>query len=315
MPARSRPEQHGLGLDALDAEAHEVRQPLDGVAVDADAVEPGASAPQHRASRTRSVSRRCRGLRGQPAPSAPSAAHAAPKPTMAGDVLEPGPAGPLLVAADQQRRQAQAPADQQRADARRPAELVGADRQQVGAERPEVDRARARPPGRRRRAPARPARGSRPPPRRPAGPCPPRGCPTARAPARCRGRTAASTSSASTRPGAVDADDGVHLAVPRGRLPHGRVLDGRHHLVRAPGRPRPSTAAAIASVAPLVNTTSRLRAPSSVGDLLAGLLDGDPGGQCPRRGCGPGSPTDARARRPARPRASGRSGEVEAWSR
>ena len=41
-------------------------------------------------------------------------------------------------------------------------------------------------------------------------------------------------------------------------------------------RPTPHTAAAMASVAPLVNTTSRLRAPSSAGHLLAGVLDGHP---------------------------------------
>ena len=60
------------------------------------------------------------------------------------------------------------------------------------------------------------------------------------------------------------------------------------------------------------------RAPSSVGHLLAGLLDRDAGRSCPRRGCGPGSPgTDAVAGPTTgiASTAAGRSGEVEAWSR
>ena len=65
---------------------------------------------------------------------------AAPKPTMAGDVLHAGPAGPLLVAATQQRLEPEAAPDEQGAGPRGPAELVAADRQQVGAEAPEVDR-------------------------------------------------------------------------------------------------------------------------------------------------------------------------------
>ena len=56
-----------------------------------------------------------------------------------GHVLEPGSPGPLLIPADEQRRQAQPPPHQQRTDARRPAHLVSADAHQVGAERSEVD--------------------------------------------------------------------------------------------------------------------------------------------------------------------------------
>ena len=45
MPSRSRPEQHGLGLDADDAEAHEVGHAIDGVAVHDHAVESTRRAP------------------------------------------------------------------------------------------------------------------------------------------------------------------------------------------------------------------------------------------------------------------------------
>ena len=54
-------------------------------------------------------------------------------------VLETGAPGPFLIAADEERFDAQATPHQQRADAGRAAELVRAHRQQVGAQRREVD--------------------------------------------------------------------------------------------------------------------------------------------------------------------------------
>ena len=71
----------------------------------------------------------------------------------------------------------------------------------------------------------------------------------------------------------------------------------------------------MASVAPLVNTTSRPRAPSSAATLLARLLDRHPGdlafvvdaGRIPV-GARAGTLTMAST-------ASGRVGEVDAWSR
>ena len=105
-------------------------EPVDGVAVDADAVEVGGRrrAPgrcSRRASAASAAERR----------RSASAAQAAPKPTMAGTFSMPARRARSWSPPTQQRVEAQAPAHEQRADARRPAELVGADRQQVGAER------------------------------------------------------------------------------------------------------------------------------------------------------------------------------------
>jgi len=130
MPARSRPKQHGLRFDAEHAEAHEVGDPSERVAVDDDTVE-GRHRREHpigqrscRSGLALDVDRRAR----------------LAEPDDAGDVLEAGPSSALLVAAAQQRTQAKPAAHEQRADARWSAQLVRADRQQVGVERGEVDR-------------------------------------------------------------------------------------------------------------------------------------------------------------------------------
>ena len=73
-------------------------------------------------------------------PGRASARATAPKPTMAGTASMPARRGPFLVAADEQRRHAEAPADDEGAHPGGPAELVGGDRDEVGAERREVDR-------------------------------------------------------------------------------------------------------------------------------------------------------------------------------
>ena len=165
---------------------------------------------------------------------------AAPQPDDRGHVLEPGPPGPLLVAADEQRPQPQPAAHEQRADARRAAELVGADRQQVGAEVVEVDRARGRRPGPRRRARARPRS-------RHAATTSATGCsvPTSWLP-HC---TCTSAGVGPDRVGASrrrrrgrrrsHADDRHLDASARRRQPHRRVLDRGHDHVRRPARAAP----------------------------------------------------------------------------
>ena len=76
MPAWSRPEQDGLGLDAVDAEADQVGEPVDRVAVDAHAVERGGRG-QHPVGEAPGL------VVPRPASrsSAASAWHAAPRPT------------------------------------------------------------------------------------------------------------------------------------------------------------------------------------------------------------------------------------------
>ena len=257
-------EQHGLGLDAVDAEADEVGEPVDGVAVDAHAVE-----RRRTAASTRSVSRRAASASaaeravGRQRRGTPRRGRRAPARSRA------RPGGP----APGRRRsssgaQAQPAAHEQRAGAGRAAELVAADRQQVGAELVEVDRHVAGGLRRRRRAPARPrSRHARHDLGHRLDACRPRGCPTARGPARCRAAIGG-RAPRRRRPGrgASTPDHGDRRRAPASspRLAHRRVLDrGQHDLVRGPRSAAPHTAAAMASVAPLVNTTSRRRAPSS----------------------------------------------------
>ena len=76
----------------------------------------------------------------------------------------------------------------------------------------------------------------------------------------------------------------------------------------------PHTAAAIASVAPLVNTTSRLRAPSRVATCSRAVSRATRAVR-PSSWMRPGSPTSVSRASTIAARASGRSGEVEAWSR
>ena len=97
---------------------------LDGVAVRHQSVEPrrrsGAGRRADRVEDAVGQPALVLGLRGHPRPTvgAEHGRHGA-EAGEGGDVLEPGPAGPLLVAADEQRRQAQAPPHQQRPHARR----------------------------------------------------------------------------------------------------------------------------------------------------------------------------------------------------
>ena len=110
----------------------------------------GAASPRRRrrrsARRRGSASTTGRGPRrsaraGVPLPpSTSTSAHAAPNPTHAGTSSMPAAPGPLLRAADEERRDAQPAAHEQRAGALRAAPLVRGHRAQVGAERGEVDR-------------------------------------------------------------------------------------------------------------------------------------------------------------------------------
>ena len=129
-------EQHGLRLDAGDAEAHEVGQPaLARVAVDDHAVEVadrGEDTVGQAPLLGRLAARAGRRRRARAA--------AAPKPAMAGRFSMPARRARSWSPPRSSGSMPQAPPDQQRADARRAAELVGADRQQVGPEGPEVDR-------------------------------------------------------------------------------------------------------------------------------------------------------------------------------
>ena len=275
-PGPVEPEQHGLRLDALHAEAHEVGEPAVGVAVDA---ERRRGRGRRHAARTRSVSapllrRLGLGARRRPAPRRRRRSRRSPARSRA----RPGGPAPgrrrrAAGGSRRPRRTSRAP------DAGRPAELVGAHRQQVGAQVAGSRSARARRPGRRRRGRARPRS-------RQAGHdlgdrleradlvvaplhVDERGVgPDRRAEHGRRGRPdpAASTATMVTSP--------WRAAARR----HRGVLDRGDDLVARPRSAAPQQAAAIASVAPLVNTTSRVRAPSRSATWLAGLLDRDPGG-------------------------------------
>ena len=87
------------------------------------------------------------------------------------------------------------------------------------------------------------------------------------------------------------------------------MLDGGHHLVPTPGR-GPQHAAAIASVALPVNTTSRPRAPTRSA-TCSGASSTMTRVRSPSAWMRPGSPTTSSASIIAA-RPSGRSGEVEA---
>ena len=157
MPRPVEAEQHGLGLDAVDAEADEVGEPArsgrrrprtpsrPATAASTRSVSAAAAGGLVVERRRRSARRRRR--RGRRAPGRSPARPGGPAP------------GRRRRSSGSRRRPAP---DEQRAGAGRPAELVAADRQQVGAEAREVDRARGRRPGRRRRGRARRARGTRP---------------------------------------------------------------------------------------------------------------------------------------------------------
>ena len=206
-------EEDRLGLDAVDAEAHEVR-------AGTSSGSPKRSTPAHGGQRPRGEpvgqARAPRRPRVRAPPSASSAA-AAPKPTMRGHVLDAAAPGPLLRAAHDERREPQPAPHEQRGRALRAAELVAGDRAQVGAEGGEVDGDVA---GRRARvdvhddaALARAARRSRPPP---VCSVPTSWLASCTDTSAVSGRIASSTSSAVEPARAVDADRGDVGAVARG---------------------------------------------------------------------------------------------------
>ena len=229
-------EQHRLGLDAVDAEADQVGEPAASgrrrrrrPATASGGVEQPRSV-RRRASRLLGGHAAAGGLgRGAEARRWPGRSRARPAgarswspPTSSGGRRSP-------------RRTSRAP------DAGRAAELVGAHRHQVGAELVEVD---GHVPGGLGGVDVDEhagARGTARRPRRPAGGCRPRGCPTGSAPARARaamrgarprrGRSdpAPSTATVTTGPARADA------------VPHARVLDRRAHtMAPGPARRRPT---------------------------------------------------------------------------
>ena len=175
-------------------------------------------------------------------------------------VLHARPSGALLLTADEQRPQPQPPAHEQRAGAVRAPELVGADRHQVRAERVEVDGDVAGGLGR--------VEVHEHPAARHAVTTSVTGCrvPTSWLPhCRCTsavrpGRTAAMTCSGSTRP---TSSTPTHVTSSRSEASRTAECSTSGHTTWVPRSDAPQVAALIASVPPLVNTTSRPRRPSS----------------------------------------------------
>ena len=240
--------------------------------------------------------------------------------TEAGDrrrVLHAGPPGPLLLAADQQWLDAQPPADDERADPGGAAQLVGAHRHQVGVEAGQVQFDVPagsggvdvhRHPG-------------------PAAEVHHLGDGLDRADLvigplavhECRGILGVASQGEGHPFGldpavAVDRQQ-LHVGQPLGGVAHGGVLHPAQSTT-APGRARvaPHTAALTASVPPEVKTTWRGRTPSSpatcsrASSRVARTIRPS---WCTRPGSAAGPSSQARRAAVT----SGRSGEVEAWSR
>ena len=128
------------------------------------------------------------------------------------------------------------------------------------------------------------------------------------------GRTAASTSSASTRP---RPSTGTTVTSPwrSAASAHGRVLDGGDTWWRAPARRRAAGDGGGDRLGGAAGEHDLAVAGAEQGGhLVAGRLDGHPGGQALGvDAAGVAEPASSAATTAAR--ASGRSGEVEAWSR
>ena len=255
-------------------------------------------------------------LLGSPRPSTSTAPAAAPNPTMAGTFSSPARRARSWSPPTSSGRSRRPAPHEQRAGAGRTAELV--------RRSPTAGRRR----GRRRRSGTWPAacggvdvdehaprRGTRRRPRRPAARVPTSWLPhctctsggVGRAPRRAprrgrRGRRGRRRRRSPRRARSAAA-------------PHGGVLDRGQHLVPAPlGGPPAGGGDRLGGAAG--EHDLRGAAPSSVGDLLAGLLDARPRAASPSAWTRPGSPDPASSGGDAsRRRASGRSGDVDAWSR
>ncbi len=106
MPARSRPSRTGsASTPSIPRQTRWARPGRVGVAVRGSPRRTASGAARQPVGQPPGP---CR-LGRQPRPGAARAAAAAPNPTAAGDVLQSGPPGPLLLAADQQGLEAQAP--------------------------------------------------------------------------------------------------------------------------------------------------------------------------------------------------------------
>ena len=187
-----------------------------------------------------------RALRARLPRSRSTSAHAAPNPTHAGTFSMPAAPGPLLRAADEERRDPQPAPHEQRAGALRARRLVRGHRTEVGAERGEVDSGSwpAAAHASTCTSDAAVARAPRT-PRPRVAPCRPRGSRAAPTRARCPARIAATTvggveaARARRRRTTVDSTSRAF-----DRVAHARVLDRGRHDVTAPARavtrrPRP----------------------------------------------------------------------------
>ena len=304
-PCLIEAEEHRLGLDPVDAEADEVRHPVRGVAERCDAGECPDAVDQ--AVGAVPVGG---GLRVEP----PGLGQVVGRRAQADgteEVLESRPSGPLLVAAEQKRPQAQTATHQQGARAERAAELRPAQREQVGPERGEVDGVVAHPLRRvdvDQHAPlAAPGHdlGHRlPAPDLVVGPLHVHqgGVGADRVEHRC----------------GVDPTLRIHAHLgdrsrPGGRLSHGRVLDGGEDLVAATlgGAPRGhgDGLGGPAGEHHLATAGAQQRR-----HLVAGLLERHPRA-IPSAWRRPGSPTSPPMASVMARAAAGRMGEADAWSR
>ena len=132
MPAWSRPSSTACGSTPVDAEAHDVRESLRCVAVERDAF--------HRCGGVDDAARVSRCAARASASSVTAAERAtAPHPRIAGTFSKPSPTGPFLIAAEEQRAQSEPASHDERSDTGGPAHLVGADRHEVDAQLVERD--------------------------------------------------------------------------------------------------------------------------------------------------------------------------------
>ncbi len=215
--------------------------------------------------------------------------HAAPHPTMAGTFSKPARRARSWSPPTSRGRSRRPRAHEQRADAGRPAHLVGAHRQQVGAEVVEVDRHVAGRPGRRRRGRARRGRGS-------AATTSATGCrvPTSWLPhwrwTRAVSRAARRRRARRDRRGRLGRSPTTVTAGANcgRRQPHRRVLDGRHDDVAAGALDGAPHGGGDRLGGPAGEDHLRGRHPARSATALAGVLDRRPAPGGPRRGCGRG---------------------------
>ncbi len=209
--------------------------------------------------------------------SASAAFAAAPKPAMPGTFSVPARSAALLAAAVQAARQRGARSGDQRADALRAAQLVGRQRQRVGAQCLEVDARSCRPPAPRRRAASRrprapPRRRRRPAGSRPSRCWPPSGRPAcaARRPGARTSQTRSATPSASTRQSSSFAPEALAVSATASCSVAPTMIRSQ------PAASALSMASASASVPPLTKVTAAGVHADQRRDVRPRLLDARP---------------------------------------